>query len=693
MSWIKAADPLALLAIEAGKVGTPVEQVGATASVNLDIPQRSVKIGEPVPIVFARRRDGNGGILVSPGATEARFENNTSNAVTAYYHLVVSEGRIGDIPVKDVFQRACRVGSHTQTYNRRAGTWLPGNYIVQRSGYELPEASAFCGSIGLYPGISTLSFQTGAIPDGFDQWNRQVHLFIRNGMEVQRLVEEDEGSSDNFADLALWMLRNSERVPDALIDEDGLADAAEFLDANGFSCNCEIKQARNYSDLLAEWAPYFLLRESSNGGKKGLRPLLPVTTAGLINTDPVTWEYIFTEQTILPGSFEINYSSLADRLPFVAQMIWRQQPEMEPGIIRTAEVRYAGTAESGPYEAHDLSAFCTSEDHAVKAGAYLLSKRVRSTHTIRFVAKPEQHSQIVSEGDLIRVKLQRQSSNAAPSVHDYLYQVEKITKTLAGDIGYECSYFPVDNEGRSLIAQDVVNAVGAGIVLENAKTGPSCDTNSATDSTIPTEEFTVPEDFSASDFEVDMPSAGGAVSGGGGGSGPSDDSENPTDDQDKQDPYQDWPAGYPRPDGEFWPADLPTNTDPQQGPYVEPVPVEIPSLPPGETGYWTASGSSGAFQTLTYNPNDYSCNVTGSGTIDAFSNTNLGTKIPTGLFTVWDLPAPCGFRSYTRHYTYYDTSTSQNGSGTIGWQSGGVTADGLKITSVQIISFGIFITS
>jgi hypothetical protein len=40
-----------------------------------------------VPIVFARRRDNAGGVLISPGATEARFENDTSNNVTAFYLL------------------------------------------------------------------------------------------------------------------------------------------------------------------------------------------------------------------------------------------------------------------------------------------------------------------------------------------------------------------------------------------------------------------------------------------------------------------------------------------------------------------------------------------------------------------------------------------------------------------------------
>lgn len=492
MTWITTTDPLALVAIQAGQVNNPSEQTGADGGGRLDTQQRAVLLGEPVPIVFARRRDGNGGVLISPSATEARFENSLINEVTAYYHLVLSEGQIDSIPVKDVFQRSCRVGSHSQTYNRRAGTWTPGNAIVQRSGYDFPECPYYCGTVGAYPGMSTLSFQV-TIPDGFDQWNRQVHCFIRGGMHVTRLVDSVLGPSDNFADLVNWMLVNSERVPTALIDATALGVAAGFLEANGFTCNVWLTEALNYSDLLAQWAPYFLLGESNNAGKKGLRALLPINNDGTIKTTAITPEYTFTEDTILPGTFELQYTSLADRQPFVVQVTWRQQLEDDFGIIRTAELRYEGTATDGPYEGHDLSAFCTNEDHAVKIGAYILAKRVYTTHTVRFSARPQTHNTIISPGDIVRVRLLRQATTAGQTHHDYLYQVERISKTLAGDVLYECTHFPVDNQSRSLVALDIDAATGTGIVLSSNKTGVGCDINSDDDNTIPAETFTDPD--------------------------------------------------------------------------------------------------------------------------------------------------------------------------------------------------------
>jgi len=577
MSWITATDPLALVAIQGGQVGTPSTEAAAAGNSRLDVEQRSIVVGEPVPIAFCRRRNGYGGILISPGASEARFENNASNAVTASYLLVLSEGQLPGIQVRDVFQGPCRVGSHSQTYNRRAGTWEPGNFITDKNApyrrffntqtvvnldtdekkrqynlylstpltdpaqlteypfdlftwyeaeltnpaepdkltswtykvngqnatvadirnikgtnYVVAEASSYCGSKGAYPGMTTVSFQS-TIPDGFDLWKKQIHFYLRGGMQVTRLTDAQVGPSDNFCDLVQWMMQASGRFPAALIDTARLSATAHFLEDNELTCNCWITESSNYLDYLAKWAPLFLVCESNVAGKRGLRPILPITASNQIDTGAIVPVYTFSEDHILPDTLEIQYTSLADRRPFVVQAIWRQQLEDDFGIVRTAEVRLTGTAPDGPYESHDLSEFCTRESHAVKVGAYILAKRVYTSHTIRFTAKPQANNLAVTQGDIIRVRLARQASTAGISYHDFLYQVERITKTLAGELSYECTHFPIDSQGRSLISLAVANATGGGIQLSSNKSGLGCDLNSASNTTVPAETFSDPD--------------------------------------------------------------------------------------------------------------------------------------------------------------------------------------------------------
>lgn len=536
MSELIGSDPLALLALESGLIRGPLEDAGAQGDSKLDTQQRAAAIGEPVPIVFGKRVGDYGGVLISPAATEARFSNDASNAVTASYHLVLSEGQIGSIQVRDVFQRSCRVGSHSQTYNRRAGTWTPGNFISAQAGYTMPQCPYYCGTVGLYTGMSTLSF-TVTVPNGVDQWNRQVHCFIRNGMEVPRLIEGSVGSSNNFADLVNWSLVNCARLPSSLIDSASLTAAANFLSTNNLTCDINITKSNNLEDFIARAAPYFLLAQTRNDGKRGMRSLLPLNANYTIKTTAIAWEFLFNEDYILPGSFELSYIPLSDRKPFVVQSIWRQQLTDDFGIIRTSEVRYQNEAADGPYEQHDLSEFCTREDHAVKVAAYIRSRRKWITHTARWVSRSQDFNPTLVPGDICRVRLERNVAGMTPGVHDYLYQVDRITKTMEGDVQIEATHFPIDEQGRSLVALDVAGTTGSGILLSSNKSGVGCDVNSSGDTTVPAETWTAGSAIDGGD--IPMPPLppplppGGASPADSPADGPDDTADNPDDALDK----------------------------------------------------------------------------------------------------------------------------------------------------------------
>ena len=469
------------LTTSSGQISTPNQQSNARrGSDPLSFAQVAARIGDPVPIVFGLRVGDFGGILISPKATEARFSNNASNEVTASYHLLLSEGELDMIQIRDVFQQSCRVGFFTQAYNRRAGDWGPGNFIAPQTGFEneVPDAPIFCGSAtGSYERVTTGSF-TVTIPAGFTQWDRQVHAFIRGGMHVNRLLDADSiGPSNNVVDLVWWLLTRSTRLPEGLIDKPALINAAQFTSVNGFNCDIEINEPSNLADWFSKNLGYFLLRESRRSGKKGLRPLLPANADGTININQTKWVFTFTEDHILPGSIELTYSSRVERRPFCVQMIWRQQPDDALGLARTTEVRYAGSAIDGPYEQHDISEFCTNENHAVKVGAYILARRRYIDHRLAFTVRSDAFNSSLAPGDIVRVRLRRIPSVGIPQAHDYLYEVDRIGRGINGEIQLELTHFPVDAQGRSLVALDVSIAVGRGLLLPTGRADINCDLN------------------------------------------------------------------------------------------------------------------------------------------------------------------------------------------------------------------------
>jgi len=104
--------------------------------------------------------------------------------------------------------------------------------------------------------------------------------------------------------------------------------------------------------------------------------------------------------------------------------------------------------------------------------------------------KPDAFNPTLVDGDIVRVRLDRVASVGAASIHNYLYEVDRISKSISGEVQIELTHFPVDSELRSVVALEVDSAVGGGVLLETGKTGVSCDVNSSTDTSVPDEEFT-----------------------------------------------------------------------------------------------------------------------------------------------------------------------------------------------------------
>ena len=490
---ITISSPLNLLAVS----DAPSQEGAAQGYSALDSRQRSIVIGETVPIVFGKRVtrtttklvDGSptsvsyevGGVFCSPGATEGRFENDGStNELTVNLELVLSQGDMPQLQVRDVFQRACRVGTWAQTYDRRAGTWTPGNFITAVAGKELWPCPAFCGTSGYYDDLTTLSYEN-THADGDGTWDRQVHCFVRQGIIVDRLIEGTAGSSNNVCDLAIYLIKQSSRFPDALIDTATFTAAANFTETQQLYYNGEFKTSENLEDWLQRTSLYFLLRVSDSNGKKAFRPRLPYTEAYAIDVSAATWVFGFTEDHLLPDGFEIEFIPYADRRPTAMQMLWRQQPDDDIGIIRTTIVRVQDTPADAPIEQHDLSEFCGSEIHAVKVGAYLAARRIFVTHTLRIRVRPDAFNSTLVLGDIVRVRLRRETTPDLVTHHDYLYEVERINKSLSGAVELDLMHYPVDANGRSIVAVYVNSARINDYEYPTGRGAFTCDVNDPED--------------------------------------------------------------------------------------------------------------------------------------------------------------------------------------------------------------------
>ena len=492
---------------EAGRLPPPAAAEAAAAQTPLNAAQQAMAIGEPIPVVFCRRRNDAGGVLLFPKATEAAF-SNTSTQQTARYHCVLGIGPMGSIQTRDFRVGACRVGSFSQNFDKRAGTWSPGNTATPQAGYQSPTFPTACGGGGDYRGLATLEF-SNTTTGGTDDWRTGCNVFARDGLTVTRLLDNTSGPSDNIADLVLWAWQRSSRVPAAMIDTASLTAAARFVDVNGLLCNGEFTDSANLGDWLLGILPYFLLRETKIGGKFGLRPLLPTNSDGTIDTSTLAPDWVLGESVIAPDSFSQEWSDAGTRLAPKLTMLWRQQSETDMPIVRSLAV---GLDRAGPAEQHDLSRFCATEIHAARVGAYMHGRRYLSTHTAAVTLIPGSHTGRISQGDIVVVRLPLVTGREADGLISDWYAVESVAPSADGSEALTLSHFPVDSRARSLLALQVAGATAPGALLPFPAIG-ACDVaGRSTDTSVPA-STTSGTPFSSGGSGISATPPGGYVGG------------------------------------------------------------------------------------------------------------------------------------------------------------------------------------
>ena len=296
---------------------------------------------------------------------------------------------------------------------------------------------------------------------------KQLFIYYEEGVEVDLysggLVGGvyPRGASNQFVDLAMYLFSIYKRADGANTADiaspiyiGNLTSIATFCDYYGFFFNGVLEDSVNIIDLISQLAPYFFLSFLSVGGQYRFEPLLPLD-GNVLDETALTPAATFTEDEILPGSFNKSFYPITDRQDFIAVMLYREANPSSIGIQRTMQVSYTTTALDAPVEQFDMTDFCISQSHAIAYAQYELAKRKLSTHTINF------ETALIVTGlmptDIIKVDRQRITSAGDNRSEIEWYQISSITFNAEGRSTIEAEHFPVTAGDVSAITYSIVN--------------------------------------------------------------------------------------------------------------------------------------------------------------------------------------------------------------------------------------------
>jgi hypothetical protein len=348
----------------------------------------------------------------------------------------------------------------------------------------------------------------------------QMRLWVPEGIAVSRLLDNTIGASNNFADLVLYLLQNSEQglgstIPAELIDTASLTTTARFLNANKIFFDGVIEESENLRSFLYETASLQLCNFTIKNGRFGMMPALPYDSNGKIAALPISVEQIFTAGNIIEGSLQLSYLDAAQRIDTTVQVQWRETLENELPTPRSAVVSWTdASGDTSNQQNIDLSDFCTNRAQALLTAKFLLATRRRITHSVAFKTVPDglsiepgsyirvlttsttysaqNNGAITDAGTLVSVstiedgdytaliydpefgQIVEQSITISAGVvlddnvhgclftlltqqnNQAIYQVEQLTIEEDGLISISAIHVPVDENGASLVAADIL---------------------------------------------------------------------------------------------------------------------------------------------------------------------------------------------------------------------------------------------
>jgi hypothetical protein len=352
----------------------------------------------------------------------------------------------------------------------------------------------------------------------------QLRVCIKNGLQVERLIDGDTGSSNLLTDLIWYLCTDKDTgagniINSALVDRDALITTGRFLRANQLFFDDVIAEPTNIRSWLTQKTPSMLCYLTLKNGRMAIEPAMPYdpNTYKIDGERPVEISAMFTEGNIIEESFNLEWLELEDRKDFQAAIRYRRQGNNRLPGEETVVVRYA-TAGSSEYPLEDFDLPHVSHmQHAMKAARYFLAIRKHVTHTITFrslpwglTLAPGQYIRVATEvspynpsnngivkadGTIVSVtalsdgsypvyfwergqqevtsgSLEVSNGQAAnlkncvfsvigSNTTNQVYQIEALDIDQDGIVTIKASNFPVDAANRSLVARDVLDLDGA----------------------------------------------------------------------------------------------------------------------------------------------------------------------------------------------------------------------------------------
>ena len=268
----------------------------------------------------------------------------------------------------------------------------------------------------------------------------QSHIFIEKGIEVERLTWGGTGSSPFYGDLVYYLMQQSKLLQADQIDKAALRVANRVAERYDLYFNGVLQTTNSLAEWMTRTAPYFLMTPRQVDGAYGLWPVCPLNSSNELSRNKTVPVLTVTRDDIVEDSYTRNYISPKERRPVCLVMVYRDQPSGSVGQTVTVEVRYPGTALSGPFEAHDLTEFCCRAEQAVYAARYILSKRRYTTHTVSFTMA--RRAAQLKPGDVIKVDLAFDTTDGAGITDAIFYQIESLSEGQAGSVTIEATHFP-----------------------------------------------------------------------------------------------------------------------------------------------------------------------------------------------------------------------------------------------------------